>query len=156
MAKLFETSEEFVELIENKYSETGLDTMGIGLKVISVTKAKDVLKVSKTSAVTSFITKENCESIIVTVYEEALDRLTDDVREMLVEMVLSNVSYDNEKDKLNIETNPYVQIFNMRKKYGEKVVDNLELAYLTIQQIEDEERQRKEEEKERKKATKNG
>ena len=150
MAKFFETSEEFVELIEEQFSKTGLDTLGINLKVVSITKAKDMLKVSRTSAVTNFLTQGETD-ILVTIYEQAFDRLPKDVQEMLVEMTLSNVSYDTEKDKLNIETNPYVQIFNMRKKYGEVILNNLEMAYLTIQQIEDEEKERKEQEKEAKK-----
>lgn len=154
MAKFFETSDEFVELIEEQFSKTGLDTLGINLKVVSITKAKDMLKVSRTSAVTNFLTQGETD-ILVTIYEQAFDRLPKDVQEMLVEMVLSNVSYDTEKDKLNIETNPYVQIFNMRRKYGEAILNNLEMAYLTIQQIEDEEKERKEQEKEAKKNKKN-
>lgn len=150
MAKFFETSDEFVDLIEEQFSKTGLDTLGINLKVVSITKAKDMLKVSRTSAVTNFLTQGETD-ILVTIYEQAFDRLPKDVQEMLVEMTLSNVSYDTEKDKLNIETNPYVQIFNMRKKYGEVILNNLEMAYLTIQQIEDEEKERKEQEKEAKK-----
>lgn len=150
MAKFFETSDEFVDLIEEQFSKTGLDTLGINLKVVSITKAKDMLKVSRTSAVTNFLTQGETD-ILVTIYEQAFDRLPKDVQEMLVEMTLSNVSYDTEKDKLNIETNPYVQIFNMRKKYGEVILNNLEMAYLTIQQIEDEEKERKEQEKESKK-----
>lgn len=147
MAKLFDTSEEFIELIDNKYSETGLDTMGINLKVISTTKAKDVLKVKKTSAETSFLTKERGDSIVIILYEEAFDRLPKNVQELLVEMTLSNVSYNTEKDRLNIENNPYIQLFNMRKKYGDTFMDSVELSYLTIQQIEEEEKARKEEEK---------
>ena len=150
MAKFFETSDEFVDLIEEQFSKTGLDTLGINLKVVSITKAKDMLKVSRTSAVTNFLTQGETD-ILVTIYEQAFDRLPKDVQEMLVEMTLSNVSYYTEKDKLNIETNPYVQIFNMRKKYGEVILNNLEMAYLTIQQIEDEEKERKEQEKEAKK-----
>lgn len=153
MGKLFETSDEFVDLIEDQFSKTNLDTLGINIKVMSTTNAKDMMKVTKTSAVMDYITKEDT-SVLVTLYEQAFDRLPKDVQEMLVEMALSNVSYDTEKDKLNIETNPFKQVFAMRRKYGEVILDNIELAHLTIQQIEDEERERKEAEKEMKKAKK--
>ena len=93
MAKFFETSDEFVDLIEEQFSKTGLDTLGINLKVVSITKAKDMLKVSRTSAVTNFLTQGETD-ILVTIYEQAFDRLPKDVQEMLVEMTLSNVSYD--------------------------------------------------------------
>lgn len=153
MSKFFETSDEYVELIENQFSKTNLDTMGINLKVLSTTKAKDVLKVSRTSAVTNYLTKGETD-ILVMVYEQAFDRLTPDVQNMWAEMVLSAVSYDTEKDKLNIDTNPFGPFFNMRRKYGDVAADNLELAYLAIQQIEDEEKERKEAEKAAKKTKK--
>lgn len=153
MSKLFETSDEYVELIENQFAKTGLDTMGINMKVGSTPKAKTMLKVTRIPSVANFINENrNTPDILVTVYEQAFDRLTPDIQNMLVEMILSTVYYDTEKDKLIIENDPYKPIFAMRRKYGEVILDNLETAQLTIQQIEDEEKERKEAEKEAKKA----
>ena len=89
------------------------------------------------------------------IYEEVFDRLTDAVKDMLIEMALSNVSYDSEKDKLNVDTNPFNQIFSMRRKYGNVILDNLELASMLILQVEEEEKERKQAEREAKKAKKN-
>lgn len=47
MAKFFETSADIAELAQAKFEETGLPQMGIDLKVISVTKSKNVLKATK-------------------------------------------------------------------------------------------------------------
>ena len=155
MSKLFKTSDEYVELIENQFAKTGLDTMGINMKVGSTPKAKTLLKVTRIPSVTEFVNESHdTPDILVTVYEQAFDRLTPDVQNMLVEMALSTVFYDTEKDKLNIESDPYKPLFNMRRKYGDVITDNLELASLAIQQIEDEEKERKEAEKAAKKTKK--
>lgn len=154
MGKFFTTSEDIVEIIDKKFKETGLANYGITLKTISVTKAKEVFKISKASATTEFIAKKE-GMVQLFVYEEAFDRLTDVAREMLIEMALSNVAYDSEKDKLIVESNPFTQIFAMRRKYGNVILDNLELASLIISQIEEEERERKQAEREAKKAKNN-
>jgi hypothetical protein len=88
------------------------------------------------------------------VYEEAFDRLPDETKSILLEGAISNVSYDTDKDKLNVETDIAHEIFRMRHKYTD-YVDLLETSYIIIEQIEDEERRRKEEEKLAKKEKKN-
>lgn len=147
MAKFFETSADIAELAQDKFEDTGLAQMGIQLKVISVTKAKNVLKTSKAGATIQYLTKKDA---ILIVYEEVFDRLSDEYKEKLMEGALSNISYDTEKDKLNVETDIAKEIFRMRQKY-ENYVDMVEASYLVAQQIEDEEKQRKEEMKAAKK-----
>jgi hypothetical protein len=83
------------------------------------------------------------------VYEEAFDRMSDEFKNKLMEGAISNISYDNEKDKLNVEGDIAKEIFRMRRKY-ENYVDIVETSYLVVEQIEEEEKQRKEEEKLRK------
>ena len=60
-----------------------------------------------------------------------------------------------QEDKLNVDTNPFNQIFSMRRKYGNVILDNLELASMLILQVEEEEKERKQAEREAKKAKKN-
>ena len=143
MAKIFETAADIAEMAQDKFEDTGLAQMGVDLKVLSVTKAKSILKVSRASAITHALTNKD---IILTVYEEAFDRLSDEFKNKLMEGVLSNVSYDTEKDKLNVEGDTAKEMFRMRRKY-ENYVDMVETAYIVIETIEDEERRRKEEEK---------
>ena len=95
MAKFFETSADIAELAQDKFEDTGLAQMGIELKVISVTKAKNVLKASKAGATIQYLTKKDA---ILIVYEEVFDRLSDEYKEKLMEGALSNISYDTEKD----------------------------------------------------------
>lgn len=149
MAKFFETSQDIAELVQSKWENTGLAQMGIELKLISVTKAKNVLKASKAGATINYLTKKDAFLII---YEEAFDRLSDEYKERILEGALSNISYDTDKDKLNVETDIAKELFRMRRKY-ENYVDIMEASYLVINQIEEEEKERKEAEKAKKAAT---
>ena len=143
MAKLFETSQDIAELAQEKFEDTGLAQMGINLKVMSVTKAKNVLKASKAGATIQYLTSKD---VFLVVYEEAFDRLSQEMQEKLMEGAISNISYDTEKDRLLVETDIAKELFRMRRKY-ENYVDIMEASYAVIEQIEDEEKRRKEEEK---------
>lgn len=149
--KLFETSADIAELAQEKFEDTSLAQMGIDLKVISTTKAKSILKVQRANATTHFLTKKD---VVLTVYEEAFDRLTDEHKHLLMEGAISNISYDTEKDKLLVESDFSKEIFRMRRKYP-NYVDVAEQSYIVIEQIEDEEKRRKEEERLAKKEKKN-
>lgn len=151
MAKLFETGKDIVEQAQDIFETTGLPQLGVDLKVISTTKAKSVLKIQRANATTHFLTKKD---VVLTVYEEAFDRLPDEHKVILLEGALSNVSYDTEKDKLNVETDIAKEIIRIRRKYA-NYIDIVEESLIVIEQIEDEERQKKEEERLAKKDKKN-
>jgi hypothetical protein len=154
MAKLFKTSEDIVQMAEDKFEETSLPQIGINLKVISMTKANEVLKVSKASATTEFLTKSS-DMVTLFVYEDAFDRLTDEQKDKLMEGALSNISFDSEKDKLNVDNSRYGEFIRMRRKY-EDYGDIIEESIMVIEQLADEEKRAKEEERAAKKAKKNG
>jgi hypothetical protein len=146
MAKFFKTSEDIANMIQDIFEDTSLPQMGVELKVISTTKAKNALKASKASATVHYLT--NNDAVLI-VYEDALDRLSDEYKVKLIEGALSNISYDTDKDKVAVESDIAKEMFRMRKKY-ENYVDILETSYIIIDEIEEEEKQRKEEEKIRK------
>ena len=145
MAKIFETNKEFLELAQTKFEDAGL-MHTVSLRVLSTKKSKNVLKVSRANAILNGVTRDD---VVLIIYEEALDRLSDEFKEKLMEGVFSNVSYDSEKDKVIVENDIAKEIFRMRRKY-ENYVDILETAYVAMEQIEEEEKQRKEEERARK------
>lgn len=160
MAKLFKTSDDVFNFIDNIWQDTTCARVGVNLKIMSTPKAKQVLKLSKASPVTEALIRED-DVITLVVYEEAWDRLSDLNRLLLVKGAFSVVGYDMEKDRLVIDNKPYADLFNMRhatdengKEYLDLYDNTLETASLAIQQIEDEEREKKEEEKERKRAEK--
>ena len=145
MAKIFETSKEFLELAQTKFEDAGL-MHTVSLRVLSTKKSKNVLKVSRANAILNGVTNDD---VVLVIYEEALDRLSDEFKEKRMEGVFSNVSYDSEKDKVIVENDIAKEIFRMRRKY-DNYVDILESSYIAMEQIEEEEKQRKEEEKARK------
>lgn len=143
MSKIFESSDEVVAIAREMFKETGLLNYGLTLKIMSVPKAKEILKVTKASPATEFLT--NNEGIIqLFVFEKAFERLDENSQKMLLDMAFSNVWYDTDKDKLNIDTTPNAAIIRMRQKYGNDILDKVELALVTMQQIEEEEREAKE------------
>lgn len=153
MGKLFDSSEYVVEMVSEEVSKVGLESIGITVKTMSLTKAKDIIKVSKANATTEHLAK--CDDMVcVYVYEQAFERLDEEAQRKFVEMAISSVSYDSEKDKINIVSHPYLNLFRMCQKYGEEFVNTVEAGYLAIQQIEDEEREEKERLKEERAARK--
>lgn len=152
MAKLFKTSEDVASLVKEKFHQTHLDEMGVGLRIMSTTKANDVVKIGKVSQTTQFLTQQENEAVQICIYETAFSMLDTEAQNLLLELAFSNISYDLEKDKLNIITNPYASLFQLRRKYDLKVlVDTLETSYLVIEQIAEQEAEKKAAERERKK-----
>ena len=161
MAKLFKTSDDIYEFITNEWSNTDNSKIGVRLKVISTQKAKQILKLSKASATTEYLIREQ-DVLTLVVYEEAWDRLSEMNKILLLKGIFSVVSYDTEKERLIIDNRPYADLFNMRhtkdangNEYLDKYDNALETCALLLQQIEDEQKQAKEEEKARKKYSAN-
>lgn len=156
MAKLFKTSDDIYEFITNEWNNTRSSEIGVGLKVISTTKAKQILKLSKASATTEYLIREQ-DVLTLVVYEEAWDRLSEINKILLLKGIFSVVSYDADKERIVIDNRPYADLFNMRhakdtngNEYLDQYDNALETCALLLQQIEDEQRQAKEEEKIRK------
>lgn len=146
--KLYKMSEETQAHIDNLVEETGLhhfiNTMTFGAK------QKEVVKVKKASPTEEGIGNSS-DSIIVYVNEDIFDRLDESQRDILLRDMLNCVSYDDEKDKLNV-TQPEIRVSLAGwQKYGEKLIRAAETAILVKQQLDEEEKERKAAEKEAKK-----
>lgn len=150
--KIFATSSDIVEMAEKKFEETGLASVGVKLNVMSTTKSNKVVEVRQIGATEKFKTKSE-SGINMIIYEDALDRLTDKLKEDLIEGALSNVSYDSEKDKLNVDNSQYGEILRMRIKHDD-YLDTIETSLITIEAIAEEDKERKREEKEANKRVK--
>lgn len=147
--RLYKTSDDILELAMNKFKETGLPQMGINLKVMSIVKNKTPLKVARANATTEYLTKSD-DVVCLYVYEEVLDRLNDNFKDKLMEGALSNISYDGEKDKLNVNSDPVKEILRMRRKYDD-YLDAVEASDIIIEELVEEEKARKQAEREEKK-----
>jgi hypothetical protein len=154
MTKYFELNEENQEIFDTIWEENGMFNY-IDLKLLGVPKAKELIKVQKTNAQAEYLGK--CpDSIICTVYEQAFDRLDEKGKKMLAEDALAQVSYDFEKDKINVGVPQIVITVGGRAKYGEELLNYAETGVLAIQQIAEEEAEKKAAARQAKKAKKNG
>lgn len=153
MAKLTMASPEIEKLVNEVASEMGLTQMGVEFQALNCKKAKEIVKVSKANEVTEILSNRET-LVVVIVYEEAFDRVDEKTKWMWIRMALDCVSYDGEKDKVNLTTPTITVPLGFYQKYGNVAVQNAELALLTIQIIQDEEKARKEAEKALKKGKK--
>lgn len=160
MAKLFKTSDDVYEFITNEWEQTDASKIGVRLKVISTSKARQILKLSKVSATTEYLIREQ-DVITLVVYEDAWDKLSDVDKTLLLRGLFSVVSYDTEKERIVIDNRPYADLFNMRhskdangNEYLDKYDNTLETCSLLLQQIEEQEKEEKMRKAEEKKAKK--
>lgn len=160
MAKLFKTSDDVYEFITNEWEQTDASKIGVRLKVISASKARQILKLSKVSATTEYLIREQ-DVITLVVYEDAWDKLSDVDKILLLRGLFSVVSYDTEKERIVIDNRPYADLFNMRhskdangNEYLDKYDNTLETCSLLLQQIEEQEKEEKMRKAEEKKAKK--
>ena len=143
MAKLDIASPDIQKLVQDIANETGLSQF-VSFQALNVKKSKEVVKVKKASPETEVLSDKE---VIVLVYEDAFDRVDEATQLMWLRSELSKVSYDSEKDKVVIGV-PMISVpLYFYQKFGNVALQNAELAIHTIQQLEDEEKQRKAEAK---------
>ena len=84
------------------------------------------------------------ESLVaVALYEEAFNRVDSETQDFWIRHLLSQISYDLEKDKIII-TKPELQVpLGMYRQFGNIAVQKTELQLLTLAQIDEEEKERK-------------
>ena len=148
-------SPEYEELVKEVVRER-TDLSGyVEFKVFNIKKSKkDVTKVQKANEIVE-LALDMEDVVVLSIYEDAFDRCDDQTKRLWIENALAPVHYDIEKDKVVIGGEPTITVsLGMYHKYKDIIIQKLELAALTLQQIEDEERKRKEEEKALKKAKK--
>lgn len=127
----------------------------VDFKVYNIIKSKkDIAKVQKANEIVE-LALEMEDVVVILIYETAFDMVDDQTKRIWIENAISQVHYDMEKDKVSIGGEPTITVsLGMYHKYKDIIIQKLELAALTLQQIEDEEKRRKEEEKALKKSKK--
>ena len=129
--------------------EVGLREQGITIEPINLNSKKSFGEVIKANELVTLFTGDS-DMICIALNEELFLQLDDQSQTVLIESLLSQVSYDSEKEKIVI-TKPELNVgVGMYHKYKEIAVQKLELAYYTLQQMEE----RRKQEKEAKKAEK--
>lgn len=152
MAKIEKASYEFEKMTSDILEEMGYGQLGEVL-VFNMKKSNEVVKIKLADEVTeTAIEKEDV--IVVFIYEKAFEKVDKETQMMWLRSEMDKISYDYERDKFSLKA-PMISLpLSFYQKHGESAVKNLEIAYYTIQQIEEEEKQRKIEEKMKKKSKK--
>lgn len=131
--------------------EMHITDWGINVEAIRLKKSKkEVGTVLKANDLVTLFTGD--ESLVaVALYEEALNRMDSQNQDLIIRSLLSQISYDADKDKIVI-TKPELQIsLGMYRQFGDIAVKSAELQLLTLAQIADEEKEKKANAKKKKK-----
>lgn len=152
MAKFSEASPEVQELVKEVANELGLAQQGLDFEALCVTKAKDVVTVSKASAVVEYLSNRE-DLILIICFEEAFDMVDDQTKHMWVLTAMEQILVDNEKNKVSIgvpSINVPISLLTGERKMP--VINTAILGKETIAQIEAKRKKEKEDAKEAKKA----
>ena len=136
-----------VDLVEQEVAKTNLQQIGVRVEPIKLNKSNgsvgEILKGNE--LVKLFINGDDL--VAIALYEDAFFMVDEETRRIWVESLVSQISYDIDKDKLVI-TKPELMVpLGMYRKYGSKVVDKMEIALMTVTDLEE---KRKEEKKKNK------
>ena len=142
MAKFSELSEDIQEIVDKIIDETGLHNY-MTIKTFAVAKSKELVKVSRASALAEHLGKvSDCVTILI--YERAMERLNPRQQAILLRDAINNISFDGEKDRILIGAPKITVTIGGRAKYGEELIDAAECSVHAMQQIIDEEKEAKE------------
>ncbi|MBP5722798.1 MAG: hypothetical protein J6X18_04400 [Bacteroidales bacterium] len=147
-------SRELDEALEKKVKDlaaaAGLREQGITIEPIALNSKKSYGEVIKANELVTLFTGDS-DMVCVAINERLFLELDDQSQNVLIESLLSQVWYDSEKEKIMINK-PELQVgLGMYHKYKEVAVQKLELAYYTLQQLEDKRKAEKEAKKAQKK-----
>lgn len=147
MAKYSRDLDESLEKkVKELASSVGLREQGITIEPIRLNSKKSYGEVIKANELVTLFTGDS-DMVCICLNEELFDELDEQTQIVLIESLLSQVSYDSEKEKVVI-TKPEIHVgLGMLHKYKEVVVQKLEAAYYGLQQIEERKKKAKEEKK---------
>ena len=121
----------------------------ITIEPIRLTSKKAYGEVKKADELVTLFTGDP-DMVAVAINEELFLLLDEQSQDVLIDSLLAQISYDDEKEKVVI-TKPELNVgIGMYHKYKDVAVQKAELAYYTLQQIEEKKREEKRKAKEEK------
>lgn len=147
-----EISEEVKSVFDEVVEQTNLLNF-MNIYYYAVPKQKGVVKVSKLNPIGEAVSKKP-GTIVITVAEEIFERLEPNQQKMLAEDAINQITYDDEKDKIGIESPAITMTIHGWRKYGTELANAYELSLLTAQQLEEEKKEAKAMQQELKRANK--
>ena len=152
--KFGEISEDVKEVLDDVIGNSTNLFNYMNIYYYSVDKQKTVLKVTKLNPLAETVAKRP-DTVVITVRECIFERLTPNQQRMLVEDTVNQILFDDEKEKITIDSPAIAMTADGWRKYGKDLADTYELCRLTAQQLEEEEKEAKAAAKEAKKAKRN-
>jgi len=135
--------EKYEKKIKEMAAVTGLRECGVTIEPICLNSKKSYGEVIKSNELVQLFTGDD-SMVCVAVNSRLFDTLDEQTITVLIDSLLSQISYDYEKDKVII-TKPEISVgVGMLQKYKEVVVQKLEAAYYGLQQIEQKDKEEKE------------
>jgi len=140
MTKFEKVTEETQELFSKLVSDYMLDNY-VNIELLSSPSSKQITKVVKANDITKH--KTNVD-VFVLINENVFDKLEDDDRLIMAEHTIAGISYNTEKDKLELRNPDIVGHSGVLKKYGnDEFLRVNELVNLIFQQEKDKENDKK-------------
>lgn len=138
--KLIKASDDIIEFIDKILESTGLKGY-IEFRMLNNESQKALVTVSKGNNTVEYFAGVS-PIVVIYINENVWYRIDDDrMREILVRDALTGISYDTEKDKLNINK-PDINIYaGSYMKYGESLIQAAETVTLALRQIDDEKKE---------------
>lgn len=133
-------NENLEKKVKNLAIEMGIKSQGINVEVCGLKRSKkDVGLVLKGNDMVERFTNDP-SLVLVALYERAFERVDEQTQDIWIMSLLNQISCDKEKDRIVI-TKPELNIgLGIYRKFGEIAVKKSELALLTVQQINDEDK----------------
>ena len=148
-----EVSDDVRAVLDEVVEQTNLENF-MNIYYYAVPKQKGVIRVSKLNPIGEAVSKKP-GTVVITVAEEIFERLNPNQQKMLVEDAINQISYDDEKDKIGIESPAITMTVGGWRKYGAELANAYEMSLLTAQQLEEEKKEAKAAAAEAKKAKRN-
>lgn len=148
--KFGEVSEDVKLVLDEIIEQTRLEHF-MNIYYYAVPKQKGVIKVSKLNPIGEAVSKKP-GTVVITVAEEIFERLSPVQQRMLAEDAIAQILYDDEKDKITIDSPAITMTVGGWRKYGTELANAYELSLLTAQQLEEEKKEAKAAEQDAKKS----
>ena len=136
-------NEDLEKKVKDMSIEMGIKSMGINVEACGLKKSKkEIGVVLKGNDMVERLTNDP-SLVLVALYEKAFERVDAQTQDIWIRGLLSQISYDDDKDRIMINK-PELNInLGMYRKFGEIAMKKAELALITIQQVNDEEKEAK-------------
>jgi len=114
MSKFIEIEGSTKELFDDLISKADLFPK-VRIKLLGSSKQKEIFKVVKANEIVKYLTEND---VVVIINDEIFDQLEDDQQMLVAEESIAGISYNHDKDKLEIRT-PDVKTFSgILRKYS--------------------------------------